>query len=388
MNAVIAMVTETYPPEINGVAKTLQQMVVGMLDRGHSVQLIRPGQGADDHGNRTHAFDAEEIIVPGAPLPGYNGLRFGLWCKRRLLRHWSAIRPDVIYVATEGLLGHSAMAAARSLDIPVITGFHTQFDHYSRHYHLGLLEPAIRRVLRRFHNRAECTLVPTQDLRKKLEHQGFGKCRVMSRGVDIRLFSPVRRDSALRAEWGLGDQDIALIHVGRLAPEKNLPLVIKAFEAFRQKLPNSRCVLVGDGPDREKLQREYPDVIFAGMRTGEDLARHYASGDLFLFPSVTDTFGNVVLEAMASSLPVLAFDYAAPREHIRSGISGFLAPYGDETAFCRAGANLAERAEMIPAMGRSARGIAEGLDWSHEYDRLEALFLSYVKRPLGREVAA
>ncbi|MFP4683669.1 MAG: glycosyltransferase family 4 protein, partial [Ectothiorhodospira sp.] len=375
----IALVTETFPPEINGVAHTLHQMVKSMLERGHRVHLIRPRQHRSDRGTLTPHDRLVEQLTPGLPVPGYKGLHMGLPAGRSIRAAWGRERPDVIYLATEGPLGRSALSAARSLGIPVISGFHTNFHSYSRYYGIGFLEPLIGGYLRRFHKRTHCTLVPTTALREELAQKDFGTCRVLARGVDTTLFSPTRRDPQLRREWGLEADDIAVIYVGRLAAEKNLQLAVDAFRAMQARDPRARFILVGDGPEAPRLRREHPDLILAGVHTGEALARHYASGDVFLFPSTSDTFGNVVLEAMASGLVVVSFNYAAARENLRHGESGVLAPFGDHDRFVQEAVALVDRNEEIPRLGTRARTAAEAVDWTCEHDRLEALFQEYAR---------
>jgi glycosyltransferase involved in cell wall biosynthesis len=215
----------------------------------------------------------------------------------------------------------------------VCTGFHTRFDDFARHYGLGLLTPIVFAYLRRFHNRASATLVPTSELAEFLRANGFRNVQLLPRAVDTDLFRPERRDQTLRAQWGLAATDLAVIHVGRVAPEKNLDLAVRAFKAIRQREPTARFVIVGDGPTRAALAARHPDIVFAGIRRGEDLARHYASADLFLFPSLSETFGNVTLEALASGVPVVAFDYGAARAHIHDARAGMLAPRSDDDAF-------------------------------------------------------
>ncbi len=167
----------------------------------------------------------------------------------------------------------------------------------------------------------------------------------------------------MRKSWGASDDDVVVIHVGRLAPEKNLPLVLAAFDEIQRRLPSSRLVLVGDGPQRAELQQRYPRHVFVGMRRGADLAAHYASGDLFLFPSLTETFGNVTVEAMASGLAILAYDYAAAREHLVHGETGLLAPFDDADRFTRLAAELAVNSALRTELGRNARLAAERIDW-------------------------
>jgi glycosyltransferase involved in cell wall biosynthesis len=345
----IDLVTETYPPDVNGVALTVQSLERGLREHGHRVGLIRTG-----HKDDVEALDADVLVVPGAPMPSYPGVRFGLPAGRRLLARWTAQRPNAIYVATEGPLGWSAVNAARRLGIPVVTGFHTRFDNYAGRYGVGLLSPWVFAWLRRFHNRADLTLVPTLELQQQLRATGFLHVERLGRAVDTKQFHPGMRETALRESWGLVDEDVALISVGRLAAEKNLELTIAAYRAVRLRRPGTRLILVGDGPLRARLESENPDVIFAGVQRGDALSRHFASADLFLFSSMSETFGNVTLEAMASGLASVAFDYGAAREHLRHGEHGCAVPFGDEEEFVRAAVRLASDASLF-RLGEAAR---------------------------------
>jgi glycosyltransferase involved in cell wall biosynthesis len=337
----IAIITETWPPEINGVALTVQSLARGLATLGHSVELVRPHQ--DIGTDPGCPLEFEQLLLPGAALPRYPGLRFGLPAQRHLHRHWSGRRPDALYIATEGPLGFSALGAARRLGIPACTGFHTRFDDFVNHYGLGLLTPIVFAYLRRFHNRAAATLVPTAELVEFLGSNGFRNVRLLSRAVDTNLFHPRHRDAQLRRHWGLSADDLAVVHVGRLAAEKNLGLAVRAFEAIHARHPRARFVIVGDGPARAGLAAQHPEILFAGMLRGDELARHYASGDLFLFPSRSETFGNVTLEALASGLPVVAFDYGAAREHIRNDLAGARIGLGEDGRFVEAAVAMAER---------------------------------------------
>lgn len=341
-----AIVTETYPPEVNGVALTVHGLETGLRQRGHAVSLVRPRQATD-------AIAADDtVLVRGASLPRYPGLKFGLPATRRLLAQWKEAPPDAIYVATEGPLGWSAVRAARRLGIPVATGFHTRFDEYMRDYGARFLEHTALRWMRRFHNGAHATLVPTRELADFLQTQGFHHVVRLARAVDAQHFSPARRDDILRAQWGLQPDDLAVIYVGRIAAEKNLDLSIRAFQAIRQQHPAAKFVWVGDGPIRERLAQDHPDFIFCGVQRGEALARHFASGDLFLFSSHSETFGNVTLEAMASGVPTVAFNYGAAREHLVDGVHG--AAVDDDAAFTAAALHLASQPALRRTMGAAA----------------------------------
>jgi glycosyltransferase involved in cell wall biosynthesis len=369
----IAMVTETYPPEVNGVAMTIGRIVAGLQARQHQVQLVRPRQGRADSPASRPNF--EEVLKAGVPIPRYDALKLGLPAKHALVRLWSLKRPDIVHIVTEGPLGWSALAAAHKLKLPVSTDFHTNFHTYSKHYGIGWLKRPIAAYLRKFHNRALCTMVPTVSIRRELEELGMKNLRVVSRGVDTGLFAPARRSTELRRSWGAGSHDVVALYVGRIAPEKNLPLVLRAADAMRSANPRMGVVLVGDGPDRAALQARYPGHVFAGMRTGEDLAAHYASGDVFLFPSTTETYGNVTMEALASGLAVIAYDYAAAHKHIRHDVNGLLAKFDDADAFLRLAAGVANDHERIRRLGSAARTVTEKLDWSWIVGEFESAML-------------
>jgi glycosyltransferase involved in cell wall biosynthesis len=373
----IGVITETYPPEINGVANTLLHLVEGLEHRGHRIQLVRPRQLADrpsdPQGGRA------EVLVPGVPIPGYRGLRFGLPVYWRLRRLWRQARVDVAYIATQGPLGHAALSAARALAIPTLTGFHTQFHQYSSHYGLGLLKRPIIDALRRFHNRSDTTLIPSSALAEELTALGFRNLHLLGRGVDTELFDPRRRSEDLRRSWGCGPTGPAVLYVGRLAAEKNLELILRAFRDISVDIPDARLVLVGDGPERAPLQQTRPDVVLTGAKVGTELAEHYASGDLFLFPSLTETFGNVVLEAMASGLPVIAFDYAAAHSCIHNQKNGIRVPTGNAEAFIDAAVTAIQDAEGLRVMSQGARATAERMSWERVVCDLEQRILEVIR---------
>jgi glycosyltransferase involved in cell wall biosynthesis len=375
----VAVVTETYPPEINGVAATISRVVEGLRERGHALQLVRPRQEPGDAGTQSPGF--VEVLMRGLPIPRYPQLRMGLPSRRALLRLWATARPDVVHIVTEGPLGYSALQAATQLRLPVVSDFRTNFHAYSRHYGIAWLRNPIMGYLRKFHNRTACTMVPTDALRGELMLNGFANLRVVSRGVDTRLYDPARRSEDLRQTWGAGPADTVLLCVGRLAPEKNLGLLVEAFEALHARDPRARLVLVGDGPERAALQARCPLAHFAGLRRGEDLAAHYASADAFVFPSMTETFGNVLTEAMASGLPAVAFDHAAAHQWLRHGENGLVVALDDGAAFCAATARLAGERPWLREMGHAARQTALRLDWRVIVEQVETEYLRALAAP-------
>jgi glycosyltransferase involved in cell wall biosynthesis len=374
----IAIVTETYPPEVNGVAATIARFVEGLRQRQHDVLLVRPRQNASEVPLRTDRF--HELLLRGVPIPRYSHLKMGLPARRALCNAWEVWRPDVVHLVTEGPLGRSALQAAHQLNLPVSSDFRTNFHAYSAHYGLGWLCSPIVSYLRRFHNRTSLTMVPTEALRRELSAQGFDNLSVVARGVDTELFHPSKRSDELRRSWGAGLDTPVALYVGRLAREKNLDALLAAYGAMKAARPDSRLVLVGDGPARRDLQRQCPQAVFAGLRSGVDLAAHYASADTFLFASTTETFGNVTPEAMASGLAVLAYDYAAASQLIRSGENGVLAPFDDTPAFVRLAARLARSHGTNTAMRRAARQTATHMGWDGVVGQLESALLQTARR--------
>jgi len=382
----LAMVTETYLPEINGVAMTIGRLVEGMQRRRHQIQLVRPRQYRGEQPANEPCL--QEVLQRGVPIPRYDALKLGLPAKQALCRLWAVDRPDIVHIVTEGPLGWSALAAARKLRLPVSTDFHTNFHTYTKHYGVGWLKRPITAYLRRFHNQALCTMVPTDTLRDELRVLGFENLMVVARGVDTALFNPTRRSEELRRSWGAGPEDPVVLYVGRVAPEKNLPLMVEAFYAMHAANHRARLVIVGDGPERGALQSRHPSPVYAGMRTGEDLAAHYASADIFLFPSVTETYGNVTMEALASGLAVVAYDYAAAREHIRDGENGIALPFDDAQVFVREAVALVNDSARISRLRCNARVTAAGLDWCWIVDDFERALLALADRRAGETAQA
>jgi glycosyltransferase involved in cell wall biosynthesis len=342
----VALVTETYPPEVNGVAATVSRVVEGLRLRGHQLQLVRPRQdraeAAGDGGG------GALVLMAGMPIPRYPQLKLGLPAKRALMKLWSTQRPDVVHVVTEGPLGWSALQAALHLKLPVVSDFRTNFHSYSKHYGVGWLRAPVMAYLRKFHNRTACTMVPTEGLRSELAAAGFKGLRV-----------------------------------GRLAPEKNLGTVLAAAEAMRADDRKLRLVLVGDGPDRARLQQRSPDTVFAGVQRGTELAAHYASADVFLFASMTETFGNVVPEAMASGLAVVAYDHAAAGQLIRHGDNGLLARLDDSAGFCALARRLAGDLPQARQLGARARETAAQMDWGRIVESVEDEYLAAITGPVS-----
>lgn len=238
----LAIVTESYPPEVNSVANSVARIVTGMRRRGHAVQLIRLRQACES--TEPTRGEIDEILTSSVPTPMYRQLRMGLPATDRLTSAWTARRLDIVHIATEGPLGWSALRAAHALRLPVCSDFRTNFHAYGRFYGVGCLQRPIMSYLRRFHNRCHATMVPTQVLQRELAATGFQSLEVVARGVDTQLFAPGKRSTALRQQWGVHDSDPVVLHVGRLAPEKNLGVVLQAFEWILRVKPRARLIPV------------------------------------------------------------------------------------------------------------------------------------------------
>ena len=366
----IALISETLPAHASTLANTLERLCVGLTARGHQLQRVRPRQSSDA-GRRS---DAHLLLTHGWPWPGHPWLQWGLSARHKLYKHWHEQRPDVLYIATEGPLGLSALWVARRLGIPVVSGFHSNLQQYRKHDDLGLFSRLLSSYLRWFHNHSQLTLVPSISQGLELTRRGFQHLQLLACGVDGQLFHPRKRNSSLRASWGLGEDDIAVLYVGRLAAEKNLELLGPSLLALQSTYPQRRfkLIVVGEGPQRSALAQALPEAIFTGVQRGEALAEHYACGDVLLFPSLHETFAKVILEALASGLGVVAFDQAAAGQHIRHGHNGALATPGDPADFIEAALWLLAEPETLRRARLNARQHASRQGWESTIELLES----------------
>ena len=371
----LALVTETFPPEVNGVAMTFGVIARELGRRGHGLTVYRPRRA--DLAPLPASADYAVVPLPGFAVPGYPLIRLGLPAAGRLRAAWTRARPDLVHVATEGPLGASAVAAARSLGIPVTSSFHTNFHAYTRHYRAGPLRGLVLAWLRRLHNRTRRTFAPTRELMSELSGAGFRDLALMSRGVDTLCFHPLRRSGELRRAWGADDDQPVVLHVGRMAPEKDYDLLFRCYAAMRAVNPRLRFVLAGEGPLRAGLERAHPECHFAGFLSRPEIGAYYASADVYIHASRSETFGNVLTEAMASGLAVAGFDYAAARQFARHGESGLLAPFEAPEALVAAAELLAGDPFLRAQLGRAARRAVEEHSWERviadfERDLLQA----------------
>ncbi len=377
----LAYITETYPPEINGVSLTVDRTVRHLRGRGHTVDLIRPDQDRAASARPSAPKNEPELLTRGWRLPMYPDVQIG-WARVAVLRQrLRQHRSMLVHLATPGPLAWAALVAARSEGVPVSSDFRTNFHLYSQHYRLGWFSPLVLAGLRYFHNRTQRTFVPTRDLHARLDGDGFERVCLVGRGVDGEQFHPGKRCRHLRASWQARDDDVVLLYVGRLAAEKNVELALQAYETVRACNPRTQMVVVGDGPMRATLQARHPHARFIGMQIGGELARCYASADLFLFPSLTDTFGNVTLEALASGLPVAAFNTAAAAEYLPCSGAGVVVPVGDAQAYRSAVCSLAGDLPLLTTMRAYARASASTACWSRVLGTFEEHLMELAHAP-------
>ena len=364
----LAIFSDTYPPQVNGVSRTLERLVGAVEARGGAARVITvddPEASADPRVERW----------PSLPFWAYPQLRVAAPARDRALDVIERWKPTLIHSATEFGVGLGGLIGAREARVPFVSSYHTHFTAYLRHYKLSALDAIGWPFLRWFHNAGRMTFAPSENVRQELAEHGFRDTRVWSRGVDRGRFSPSFRSRSLRAELGASDDTVLVVYVGRIAPEKGIDVALEGMRIVlaRQSSPGRVAfALAGDGPAEERYRREAPPgAIFTGRLDGRPLSEFYASADVFVFPSITETFGNVVLEAMASGLALVAPDWGATTE-LATTETALQFPADDPVA-------LADRVELLVAdaslrrrLAGAAMAVAAGRTWDAVFDRLVA----------------
>ena len=357
----VALIAETFLPHVNGVVTTLCRQLEHLQAHGHEAILFAP-QGAPE------SYAGTQIVpLHGLPLPMYPELQltppqFGVTPRLR------RFQPDILHLAGLAALGPTARYVAQSLSIPLVGAYHTDFPAYSTHYGLGFLKGLVYRYLRWIHNGCSMTLCPSSATFSDLRAHGFRRLRLWGRGVDTTRFHPRNRSEAWRTATGLQQGEIMLLYVGRLATEKRVELLIDAVRG----LEGVRLVLVGDGPLRSELENRFAGlpVHFAGYLSGDTLATAYASADMFVFPSDTETFGQVIQEAMASGLPVVAAQAGGSLDLVRNDTTGLFFRPGDAQDLRTQIQHLADNPSRLAQMGRAGRTTAEQRSWERVMNKL------------------
>ena len=360
----VALITSSYNFIADGVALTLNRLVGYLEKQGVEVLVFAPvaRQAAFAHQGRL-------VAVPSIPLPGRPEYRLALGMAGYLQRQLLDFEPDILHLAVPDLLGQAALALAQKHGIPAVASYHTRYETYLKHYwYLAPLEGRLKRTLRGFYGQCREVYVPSESVRQALLADGLrDNFKPWPRGIDTARFSPTKRNMAWRARFGIGPDELVILHVSRLVREKRLDTLTSALNQLR--VPH-RVVIVGDGPDRAYAESELPQAIFAGFLDGDDLAAAYASSDIFVFPSDSESFGNVTLEAMASGLPCVCADATGSRSLVVDGETGFLAPADDADSFARHIMTLAQDSGLRHDMGQAARRRAQTFSWEETLARM------------------
>jgi glycosyltransferase involved in cell wall biosynthesis len=368
----IALFSETFVPQRNGVALILGRLVRFLANQGHEVLVATADSGEVGEPDPPLPAAVRVVKVPGFKLPRYPDLTMAAPFAPGLLRAVRQFRPDIVHAVTEYSLGLTGLWAARRLGVPALASFHTNIPGCLPYYGFGWASGLCWEYLRWFHNRAGLTLSPSETNRQILLSRGFRNVRVWGRGVDTELFAPEHRSVAARSRNGPPDA-VHLLYVGRLTPEKDLPTLFRAYRKASTLRPDRpiHLVLAGDGAYSSRMRHLAPrNATFMGYLEGQALSHVYSAADLFVFPSRVETLGNVVLEAMASGLPVIGADQGGTVENVRDGLNGLLVPAGDADRFAEAILRLVDDTTLRGKLARNARAWAEERSWARAFQTL------------------
>jgi glycosyltransferase involved in cell wall biosynthesis len=355
----VAIFSGNYNYVMDGPVRALNMLVAYLERQGHDVLVFAPV-------NRRTAFEhaGTLVTIPSVPLPGRRSeYRLGLGLHGSAKRALKEFSPNIIHIAAPDYTGYGALNYARKRGIPAVASFHTRFDTYPRYYNMGWLEKYLTRYMRYFYSRCEHVYTPSHSMTDELRADKIGRdVRLWTRGVDGDLFNPEKRDHEWRLANNFGDEDVVVAFVGRLVLEKGIDIFADAFKRAQNASPNLKALIVGDGPERATFETLLPDAVFAGYQQGEGLSRAYASADMFFNPSITETFGNVTLEAMASGLPCVGATAAGSRSLIEDGVTGFVAA-PNAAGFAEKIAELGRDSDLRRQMGLAAREQSERFCW-------------------------
>lgn len=366
----VALFSGAYNHIADGVSLTLNRLVDHLERQGVSVRVFAPtvDEPALDHAGTL-------VPIPSLPLPGRSEYRLSLGISPSAQQELEAFDPTLYHIATPDLLGRHALSRARSTGTPVVASYHTHFSSYLKYYHLGLLKGPTWSYLRWFYNQCRQVYVPTAAMAEVLRDHGITEgLRLWRRGVDTDRFTPARHSDAWRHAHGIDGEEVVVTFVSRLVREKGLAVYADVIERLeRQNVPHHSLV-VGDGPARKHLEARLPNTTFTGFLEGENLARAYASSDVFLFPSDTETFGNVTLEAMASGLPTICADAAGSRDLVQDGTTGRLCPPGDVDAFTEATRTLIVDDALRDRLSAAAYKRAQDFTWTNVLSQMNRYY--------------
>lgn len=373
----IALFTGAYNHIADGVSLTLNRLVAYLNRNGAEVLVFAP---TVDDPPVDHAGTL--VPIPSIPVPGRPEYRMSVGFPKSARERLADFKPSLFHIATPDALGYRALRMARKYGVPAVASYHTHFSSYLKYYGFGALEGLMWKYLRSFYRQCEHIYVPSPSMEAVLRTRGITDgLRLWERGVDTTLFNPCHRSLSWRRSIGIEDDEVVLSFVGRLVWEKGLRVFASVIKALESQGIRHRSLIVGDGPAFAELQEQLRDTLFVGYLKGDALGRAYASSDIFLFPSETETFGNVTLEAMASGLPTICADATGSNALVRHGVTGFLAPPGSPAAFVEAALHLVEDSTARQRMGAAALVQARDYEW----DRVLARILEYYHQVLNAD---
>ena len=378
----LALFTGNYNYIRDGVALTLNRLVGWLESRGVEVVVVAP-VGPEPAFPPTGRL----IPVPSVPVPLRKEYRIGLGLPARVRAELRAFRPTLVHIAVPDIVGHRALALAERWRVPAVASFHSRIDTYLDYYRLGFLQPVLNARARAFYRRCEQLYVPSQTMIEVLAAEGVAcEMRLWSRGVDAAGFNPSFRSLDWRRRHGIGDDEVVVAYAGRLVAEKNMDLMVKVFALLAERVPagRHRILVIGDGPAGAALRAALPQAVFPGFLVGDELATAYASADVFFFPSVTETFGNVTLEAMASGLPAVNAVATGSSSLVVDGETGYLAEAGDGRALAERLARLVVDADLRRRMSAAGLARAGRFSWDAVMAGLHGHYLEVLART-GRE---
>ncbi|MDF2722375.1 MAG: glycosyl transferase [Paenibacillus sp.] len=361
----IALFSDTYWPQVNGVAMTLKRLTDELERRNIECRIFVPRSTQDGlYPDYVQSFFS-------MPFALYPECRLALPSYRSIAKQLQQFQPDLIHLATPVNMGLCGLYYARKNGIPHVASYHTHFDRYLDYYHLQFAAPLIWRYIRWFHQSCSATFVPSEETARQLQEQGIERVELWKRGVDCKLFHPERKTNAIREKYGITERYV-LLYAGRLALEKDLDILLAAINRLPDALRSqAHWIIAGDGPLLGELRQQAPsNVTFTGYMKGESLAELYASADLFVFPSSTETFGNVVLEALASGIPAIGVASGGVQEIIRHGKTGLLCQPRDADSFSAAIAHMLDHPDLLAAWGQEGRSYALTQSWEAIFNRL------------------
>ena len=362
----LAIFSDTYPPQINGVAPTLARLVKAVESRGGAVQVVTVS-------DPDATSDPQVERWPSIPFWAYPQLQMAAPRRDKALDLIEKWKPNLIHSTTEFGVGLGGLIGAREKRVPFVSSYHTHFTAYLRHYNLSVLDAIGWPYLRWFHNAGRMTWAPSEMVRRELEGNGFNNTRVWSRGVDSNQFHPKFRSNELRRQLGVAEDGLLAIYVGRLAPEKGIDVALEGMRLVMERNgPKVSFALAGHGPDEARCRATAPPgAVFMGRLTGRALSEFYASGDIFVFPSITETFGNVVLEAMASHLALVAPDQGTTTE-LATTETALQFTAQDPAALADRVERLVNDAALRRRLADAAFSVAATRTWDAVFDRLVA----------------